>query len=286
MQYALPLTYFHIVFTLPHSLNTLFRKEFKAYADALFHAASKAVLTLCKDKKFLGAVPAVTAVLHTWSQTLQFHPHLHLIVSAGGIATDGARAVSSPSNTFFLPVKVLSRVFRGIFLKQVKKSFPLDPAFLSSLHQTDFIVFLKAPFDSPANIVKYLARYTHRVAITDARILSFQPDTGMVSFSYKDNKDGGKQKVMTLPGLEFMRRFFLHVLPKGFMKIRHYGLLSNRHKKKRVTLCIRLLNRPIPRAFPRLKREAYALICPRCGAAMTEPRKVSALFLANHPLLC
>jgi len=285
MQYALPLDYFHIVFTLPDSLNSLFLTYFKVCADALFHAASKAILTLCKDKKYLNGVPAVTAVLHTWGQTVQFHPHLHVIVSSGGLSLDGKRAVSSPSDSFFLPVKVLSRVFRGIFLRRLKKLLSLEDAFCSSLYNTDFFLYLKAPFDSPSNIVKYLARYTHRVAITDARILSFDQATGLVSFSFKDNKDGGKQKVMTLHGLEFMRRFFLHVLPKGFVKIRHSGLLANHNKKSRIAQCIRLLGRVVPR-FLSLFKKIDRTICPLCGAAMSESRKVSALFLSYQQLLC
>lgn len=163
------------------------------------------------------------------------------MIPAGGLSLDNRQFIMS-SNKFFLPVKVLSSVFRGIFVKYLKQSFSLQEDFIKSLYDKPFVINIEKPFDSPSNVIKYLAHYTHKVAISDSRIQSFDKDTGMVTFFYKDNRDGGKQKSMTLHGLEFMRRFFMHVLPSRFVKIRHYGFLSNHNKFQRLNLCRKLLN--------------------------------------------
>jgi len=265
MSNSLPVKYFHIVFTLPDSLNTLLLANQKTCYTMLFKAASEAVLSLSASKKFLGFTPGFTAVLHTWGQTLQYHPHLHVIIPAGGLSPDGHRFILS-SDKFFLPVKVLSSVFRGIFVKYLKRQFSLSQGFIRSLYEKPFVINIKRPFDSPSNVIKYLARYTHKVAISDSRIESFDRDTGMVTFSYKDNRDGGRQKSMTLHGLEFMRRFFLHVLPVRFMKIRHYGLLGNHNKLSRLNLCRKLLH--TPQRIPAGPVKSVERKCKICGSIL------------------
>lgn len=243
MSDSLPVKYFHIVFTIPDSLNSLFLKNQKECYSILFQSASEAILSLSASKKFLGFTPGFTAVLHTWGQTLQYHPHLHVMIPAGGLSSDN-RSFLLSSDKFFLPVKVLSSVFRGIFVKCLKRQFSPSDGFIRGLYDKPFVIHIEKPFDSPSNVIKYLARYTHKVAISDSRIESFDRDTGMVTFSYRDNRDGGKQKSMTLHGLEFMRRFFMHVLPSRFMKIRHYGFLGNHNRLSKLELCRKLLHAP------------------------------------------
>ena len=193
MSDSLPVKYFHIVFTIPESLNSLFLKNQKECYSILFQSASEAILSLSASKKFLGFTPGFTAVLHTWGQTLQYHPHLHVMIPAGGLSSDN-RSFLLSSGSFFLPVKVLSSVFRGILVKYLKQMFTLSEGFIKVLYDKPFVINIQKPFDSPSNVIKYLARYTHKVAISDSRIESFNKDTGMVTFSYKDNRDGGKQK--------------------------------------------------------------------------------------------
>lgn len=265
MANSLPIKYFHIVFTLPDSLNTLFLGNQKDCYSILFKSASEAILSLSASKKFLGFKPGFTAVLHTWGQAMQYHPHLHIIIPAGGLSPDNRRFLLS-SNKFFLPVKVLSSVFRGIFVKYLKQSFSLQEDFIKSLYDKPFVINIEKPFDSPSNVIKYLARYTHKVAISDSRIQSFDKDTGMVTFSYKDNHDGGKQKSMNLHGLEFMRRFFMHVLPVRFIKIRHYGFLGNHSKFQRLNLCRKLLH--IPKKSPPHFIKLTEKKCKICGGIL------------------
>ena len=265
MESSLPVKYFHIVFTLPDSLNSLFLRNQKECYSILFQSASEAILELSASKKFLGFNPGFTAVLHTWGQTLQYHPHLHIMIPAGGLSPDNRRFLCS-SGSFFLPVKVLSSVFRGIFVKYLKQQFSLSEDFIRSLYEKPFVINIEKPFDSPSNVIKYLARYTHKVAISDSRIESFEQDTGMVTFYYKDNRDGGKQKSMTLHGLEFMRRFFLHVLPARFMKIRHYGFLGNHNKLSRLNLCRRFLH--APQRIPESPAKSADRRCKVCGSIL------------------
>lgn len=269
MDNALPVNYYHVVFTLPDSLNSTFLANKEAVADCLFSAASQALLKLCKDTKFLGATPAITAVLHTWGQTLHLHPHLHLIVSAGGLAN--GRFVMPKNKRFLVPIKPLSLIYRGIFLKLLTAKLSLEKELIDTLYQTNFSINIKDPFDSPANIVKYLARYAYRIAISDSRIVDYNKTAETVSFSYKDNKDGGKRKVMTLNVLEFMRRFFLHVLPKGYMKIRYYGLMACRHRKAHILqakLLLALLGYISSVSF---LKSAQPNVCPKCGGNLGYP---------------
>jgi Putative transposase/Transposase zinc-binding domain len=278
----LPVPYFHLVFTLPDVLDPIALANPRAVYDLLLRSAAEAVLELAADPKLLGARTGVLAVLHTWGQNLQFHPHVHCVVPGGGLSPDGTRWVASPSD-FFLPVRVLSRVFRGKFLAGLRAAFNIgelrfeadqfDRA-LSVATRTDWVVYAKPPFGGPEQVLKYLARYTHRVAISNARLLDFED--GMVRFRYKDYAHGNRKRVMTLTALEFVRRLLLHVLPTGFQRIRHYGILANRHRQAKLALCRQLLGSGTATEpeFVEEERPSWespssitpTRVCPVCGA--------------------
>ena len=231
----------------PNALDPIALANPRVVYDLLLRSAAETLLEVAADPKLLGAQTGVLAVLHTWGQNLQFHPHVHCVVPGGGLSPDGTRWVASASN-FFLPVRVLSRVFRGKFLAGLRAAFAKgDLRFaadqfeqvLSAVVRTDWVVYAKPPFGGPEAVLRYLARYTHRVAISNARLLDFED--GMVRFRYKDYAHGNRKRVMTLTALEFVRRLLLHVLPTGFMRIRHYGILANRHRHEKLALCRRLL---------------------------------------------
>ena len=248
----LPVPYFHIVFTVPEELNPLALADPKGIYDLLFDSASKTLLEIAADPKHLGAKVGVLAVLHTWSQTLLLHPHLHCIVPAGGLSLDRQTWIASRED-FFLPIQVLARLFRGKFLAGVKEAWKAgrlilpealrDPfAFLNlldRLYGKAWVVYSKPPFGSPEQVLAYLARYTHRVAISNQRLLRLEGDR--VTFTYKDYSQGGRVREMTLSAEEFIRRFLLHVLPEGFVRIRYYGLLANRHRANNLARCRELL---------------------------------------------
>jgi len=274
MDSVLPVKYFHIVFTLPDTLNAFIRNYPKESYNTLFKAASSSLLKLCEDPKFLGAAPGFTAVLHTWGQTMQFHPHLHVIITAGGLSLDGSRFIDKSESGYLFPVKVLSKLFRGLFLDALAKAAPLSCDLKSSLYKTEFFFYLKDPVDRADNVVKYLARYANRVCISDGRILCYDKEANTVSFSYKDNKNGGKTKMMTLDAIEFMRRFFLHVLPKRFLKIRHFGILNNRGKFDRIKLCRRLLNSADACVLRKIS-QTFQMICKKCRRRLSEPKHLS-----------
>ena len=226
--------YFHVVFTLPHELNAIIYQNQKVSYNLLFKAVSETLQELSLDKKFLGANIGHTAVLHTWGQNLSFHPHIHCIVPAGGLTKDLQWQPSK--HEFFLPVRVLSRKFRGKFLALLKRQVPnVDQDVLNTCYNKEWVVYCKAPFKTANCVVEYLGRYTHRVAISNNRILKLQD--GNVSFKWRDYADSSKWKIMTLSASEFIRRFLMHVLPSGFMKIRHYGFLSSRGKQVKLKLC-------------------------------------------------
>jgi hypothetical protein len=269
MESSLPVKYFHIVFTLPDILNPYIRQHPKPAYNALFEAASSALLKLSADRKFLGATPGFTAVLHTWGQTMQFHPHLHVIITAGGLTKDGTRFIDKSDAGYLLPVKVLSRLFRGIFIDVLNKKVTLPKNIRHSLYQTEFFCYMKEPMSCTGTVVKYLARYANRVCISDSRITEYNKRNNTVTFSYKDNKDEGKRKSMTLCAIEFIRRFLLHVLPKRFMKIRHYGILRNRGKFERIKHIRRLLNpcKTSPLLLPNAC--SFQAVCKKCGSALT-----------------
>lgn len=231
----LPVPYFHVVFTLPQQLNTLCLSHPQQLYSILFQASRQTVMQLGLDPKHLGAKPGMITVLHTWGQQLWLHPHVHCIIPGGGITKAGYWRFTKSNGKFLFPIKVMSAVFRGKFIRMLKKfctdekiSLPVE--FINSLYQNKWVVYAKQPFAGPKQVIGYLGRYTHRIAISNHRIKSIAD--GKVNFSYKDYRQGGVQKVMTLDAGEFLRRFCLHILPPGFMKIRHYGMLANRAKSK------------------------------------------------------
>lgn len=241
--------YFHVVFTVPAQLNLVFYQNQRAMYGLLFRAATETLMDLCADEKYLGATPGVTAVLHTWGQNLCYHPHLHCVVTGGGLTKLGHWRCSRKK--FLLPIKVLTKKFRGKFLallQCLKLNFFGEHRYLASpaafnellqkLYAADWVAYCKPPFGSAQQVIGYLGRYTHRVAISNNRIVSCE--NGKVSFRYRDYADGNKNKVMTLRADEFIRRFLLHVLPRGFRKIRHFGLFASRDKTQRIKLCKRL----------------------------------------------
>jgi len=243
--------YFHVVFTIPDTLNPVAYQNQEVVYKILFKAAAETLAELSSDKKYLGAQIGITEVLHTWGQNLMFHPHVHCIVPGGGLDSCG-RWINSREK-FFIPVKVLSRKFRGKFLyylKQAKLEFYDSISYLhdrtmfdnlvSSLRQKEWVVYCKPPFKNAGCVVEYLGRYTHRVAISNNRILKLED--GIVTFKWRDYRDGNKQKYMDLTVDEFIRRFLMHILPDGFTKIRHYGLLSPVNKATKLKLCKKLTN--------------------------------------------
>lgn len=272
----LPVGYFHVVFTLPHELNSHLLHNQKLLYSLLLQASGHTLTELARDPKYLGAAIGLTSILHTWGRNLSFHPHVHAIVPGGGLSLDGLRFVCSRKK-FFLPVKVVSNKFRGKFLYFLKQAYtdgklnffyeastlasPSNFAsFLDILYAKKWVVFCKKPFKSPEHVVRYLGRYTHRVAISNSRIVSF--DGKSVSFSWKDYKDKGKTKLMTVSTVEFARRFLLHVLPDGFVKIRHYGLLASRNIGTKLLRCRWLAKGKLPVFSTRSK----VRFCPCCAS--------------------
>ena len=280
----LNIQYFHVVFTVPAELDSLFLSNQEKLYRLLFSCAAETLTQLAWDKKYLGAQIGCIEVLHTWGQNLHFHPHIHCIVPGGGLNKIG-QWVSSRKK-FFIPVKVLSRMFRGKFLAALKtmdldfcgsaKQYEDPRDFLNLIdrcYNKEWVVYCKPPFRDSSGVIHYLGRYTHRVAISNNRILNVR--NGQVTFKWRDYADSRKEKIMTLSAMEFIRRFLLHILPKGFMKIRHYGLLGNRNKTKKLILCKRLTNTPIR---PKEKLPAPQLLqklighdittCPVCGTLL------------------
>lgn len=243
--------YFHVVFTIPDLLNQIAYQNQKIIYDILFKAAAETLSELAVDKKYLGAQIGFTAILHTWGQNMMHHPHLHCVVPGGGLNSCG-KWVNSRKQ-FFIPVKVLSRKFRGKFLcylKQAKLALHGSISYLqnhckfhnwiSSLYQKEWIIYCKPPFNNAGCVIEYLGRYTHRVAISNHRIIKLED--GLVTFKWRDYKDNNKQKEMNVTTDEFIRRFLLHVLPPRFTRIRHYGFISSRNKGTKLKLCKKLTN--------------------------------------------
>ena len=283
----LPVPYFHTVFTVPHELNPFFLANPKLMYTILFKTASETLSKLALDPKFLGAQVGVTMVLHTWGQNLSFHPHIHCIVPGGGLSPSGCSFVYSKKK-FFIPVRVLSKVFRGKFLSLLKKAYehqqipfseeslPCEeerstfPALIDSLYGKEWVVYCKKPFKTPHHVVQYLSRYTHKTAIYNNRLVSMDEET--VTFHYRDYKDGSRVKLMKLNAMEFMRRFMLHVLPSGFQRIRYYGFLSNCNRKTKLRQCLRLTDTPFtPKVKLTAKEHIMKItgvdisVCPSCG---------------------
>lgn len=259
--------YFHVVFTVPSELKPiLLYRPWELYS-LLFQASSETVLELCADNKYLGAKPGMTGVLHTWGQNLLFHPHVHMIVTGGGLTADNKWRESKKK--FFLPIRVLSSKFRGKLLSLLKEKMPdTDKTVLEACYTHKWVVYCKPPFASAEKVISYLGRYTHRVAISNNRMMAMQD--GKVTFRWRDYADGNRMKNMTVTADEFIRRFLLHILPAGFRKIRHYGIFAFRNKSARMALCRRLTHTPKPApTLPLLDRLRRILghdfnLCPCC----------------------
>ena len=286
----LPVAYFHVVFTLPAAIADIAYQNKAAIYDILFTAAAETMIAIAADPKHLGARIGITAVLHTWGSAMTHHPHLHMIVPGGGITADGSRWVSCRPN-FVLPVKVLSRLFRGLFLAKLRSAHQagrlrffggyahLDDArafktYLAPLRNIEWVIYAKKPFGGPQAVLAYLSRYTHRVAISNRRLMS--TDEKGVTFKYKDYRIEGpdRYKTMTLATDEFIRRFLIHVLPKGFHRIRHYGLLGNTNRAANIEHARKLLvmpSRPKQPDIPKAAIDEPRVLprpCPCCGGRM------------------
>ena len=287
----LPAPYFHVVFTLPAPVAEIaFQNKAAVYA-ILFRAAAETLQTIAADPAHLGAEVGVIAVLHTWGQNLHHHPHVHCVVPGGGPSLDGTRWVACRPG-FFLPVRVLSRLFRRLFLEKLMTAFSTgrlnffgDLAGLNrpdsfarrlrKLRRVEWVVYAKAPFGGPAQVLNYLGRYTHRVAIANSRLVNVTDHD--VAFRWRDYRQHGKAKIMTLKAHEFIRRFLLHALPDGFHRIRHYGFLANGHRGRKLALCRKLPATTPPEAEPvvdaapstedPIPSDWYSS-CPCCGGAM------------------
>jgi len=274
----LPVPYFHVVFTLPQQIGGLALQNAREIYRILFRAVSETLLTIAADPRRLGAAIGFLAVLHTWGQNLHLHPHVHCVVPGGGISPDGVHWIACKKKLFFLPVKVLSSRFRRLFLIYLREAFQkgrlkfqgdmaglTQPAAFESVCQQagkiKWVVFVKPPFGGPEQVLKYLARYTHRVAISNRRLVSMED--GRVSFEYKDYADGNQTKTMTLVATEFIRRFLLHILPNGFVRIRQFGFLANRARGKKLALCRALLG-AAPLDNRKKVEEQDVKRCPAC----------------------
>jgi hypothetical protein len=276
----LPVPYFHVVFTLPHKLNTLIRANPKALYNLLFRSVADTLVEVARNPKRLGADIGFLAILHTWTQTLVFHPHLHCVIPAGGLAPDHSGWIPGPER-FFAPRRVLRTLFRGKFVDGLrslvtsdgfrfppKLEFLSDPkrfrAWVRGLHVHQWIVYPKATFGNPEQVLRYLGRYTHRVAISNHRLVSF--DGHNVQFRWRDRRAGNVQRIMELSADEFTRRFLLHVLGKGFVRIRHFGFMANHCRKASLVLCQQLLNYLPSVSNGSSPATSNGWTCPDCGA--------------------
>lgn len=304
----LPVTYYHVVFTLPEEMAAIALQNQRVVYDLLFQATAETLRRIAADPRHLGAELGFLAVLHTWGQNLCHHPHLHCVVPGGGLSRDGRHWVACRAG-FFLPVKVLSRLFRRLFFTALAQAWErgalafhgrlrhlaearLFQEALTEVRKKEWVVYAKRPFGGPAQVLDYLGRYTHRVAISNHRLLKLAE--GQVSFRWRDYRHGNQEKVMTLAAREFIRRFLLHVLPRGFQRLRHYGFLSNRCRVEKLACCRELLGVGRLRAAAPVAQddqEPEATVtdaslgqCPACGAgrlrrvAVLAPETVAAQF--------
>jgi hypothetical protein len=283
----LPVEYFHVVFTVPEQIAAIAFYNKETVYQILFRTVAATLLTIARDPQHLGADIGFFAVLHTWGQNLHLHPHLHCVVPGGGLSPDGEWKACLPG--FFLPVRVLSRLFRRLFLEALEKAYAagelqffsnLEPLrepsaftqYLAPVRQTEWVVYAKPPFGGPPQVIEYLGRYTHRVAISNQRLVALQD--GQVSFRWKDYRHPEQPKLMTVSAEEFIRRFLQHALPPGFQRIRYFGLLANCHRAGKLQLCRQQLAAPTVDLLPVPQdyRDFYAALtgknlrlCPECG---------------------
>jgi len=288
----LDVPYFHVVFTMPMEIEVIAFQNQTVVYDILFRAASETLQTIAADPQHLGAEIGFLGVLHTWGQNLLHHPHIHFLVPAGGIAPDGKYWIACRPG-FFLPVRVLSHMFRGKFLHYLQKAFSAGELNFFSAHRhlqepvafrrylapvwnTEWVVYAKRPFAGPAQVLDYIGRYTHRVAISNNRLVSMDEDK--VRFRWKDYRDGNRQKIMTLDANEFIRRFLIHALPDGFHRIRYFGFLGNCHRARKLECCRQLIGMAspdLPTEQPTDYRDRYEVLtghslraCPHCHAGI------------------
>jgi len=299
----LPTRYVHAVFTLPRELAPLALQNKRLIYHLLFHSSAETLLEIARDPRHLGAEIGFFSVLHSWNQRLQFHPHIHCVVAAGGLAPDHASWISA-RRSFFLPIGVLSRVFRGKFVAGLRSAFyrgelqfhgsllPLaEPrafsAWLRVLFRHDWVVYSKRPFGGPEQVLRYLGAYTHRVAISNSRLVALTEHN--VIFRWRDSAHGNKKRLMPLDVDQFLRRFLLHVLPPGFVRIRNFGFLANRNRATLLPLCRRLLGgseeKTVPATEPSPEKVHSLWNCPLCGATMHVVERLSAaqLMLRSPP---
>ena len=290
----LPVEYFHVVFTVPEAVARIAFYNPETVYGILFSATAETLLTIARDPKHLGAEIGFFAVLHTWGQNLLHHPHLHCVVPGGGLGPGHQRWIRCRPG-FFLPVRVLSRLFRRLFLEALEAAFAggklrffgeLEAlqnaaefaAYLTPLREIEWVVYAKPPFGGPAQVLAYLGRYTHRVAISNQRLLAIED--GNVTFQWKDYRHEGREKsrMMTLEAEEFIRRFLMHTLPARFQRIRHFGFLANRHRRRKLELCRQLLTSPVAELLPTpaqckdlcrvLDSPPVPVACPKCGVGV------------------
>ena len=307
----LEVPYCHVVFTLPAPLSPLALQNPQVVYTLLLQTVAETLQTIARDPKHLGAEIGFLGVLHTWGQTLHHHPHIHCLVPAGGLAVDGTTWVPCPKR-FFLPVRVLSRLFRRLFLTALRQTAVQErlrmqgqcqrwhtPSawrqFLTTMQQTEWVVYAKPPLTGPHQVLQYLARYTHRGAITNRRLLACA--NGQVTFRWKDYQRGNRQRTMTLDAVEFLRRFLLHVLPRGFKRIRHYGFFANGVRTVKVPLCRRVLGQvpvrppehPAPPEMAASRLPPRAEVCPACHIGRMHRRDTwfppRPALAGRHPLL-
>ena len=295
----LPISYFHVVFTLPEELRPLALRNQKVIYNLLFKAVSETLTELARDSKHLGTEIGFMAILHTWSQTLIDHPHLHCLVTGGGLSLDGKRWISSKKD-FFIPVQVLSSLFRGKFLDGLQKRYEAGELkfpgqieelretsgfkrFLTNLYHQQWVVYCKPPLKHPGKVMDYLGRYIHRVALSNDRLVKLEGNH--VTFRWRDSADDNKIKLLTLEALEFIRRFLLHVLPNQFVKIRYYGILSHRSRKTKLSRCKKLLGVAAGEDTEEIPKETWQdlltritgidpTICPHCGKGRMIQREI------------
>lgn len=294
-SYLLDCPYFHIVTTVPSELNILFLYNSKNLYNLLFKSTCDSILELCNDPKWLGAKVGITSILHTWGQTLEFHPHIHSIVTGGGIKNNKWITVDKD---YLIKVQVLSSMFKKKFLSGLKslhndiifpdelkylKDFKKFNNFLRPLYNKDWVTYIEPPKGKPENVIEYIGRYSFKIAISNERIKNIKD--GMITFEYKDYKDNSNIKEMTLTRDEFIRRFLMHVLPKGFTKIKHYGLLSNRGKKSLIKLCRILIGQKIFNDFTTTNsRTLHKFKCEKCGSEEFEYEYIYDIH--KHKRLC
>jgi len=301
----LPTRYLHVVFTLPHELAPLALQNKKILYHLLLQTSAQTLLEVARDPKHLGAEIGFFSVLHTWNQKIELHPHVHCVVPAGGLSLDHTHWIRSPQN-YFLPKPVLQKVFRGKFVDALQQAFhnhqlrfqgDLKPlaqpkafaAWLRPLYRQDWVVYLKRPFGGPHYVLQYLGRYTHRVAISNHRLVSFTD--GQVTFRWRDSAHQNEQKFLPLSLDEFLRRFLLHLLPKGFVRIRNFGFLANRNRATLLPLCFQLLGAvappPTEPEASRVQPASPLWLCPQCGGPMAVLERLTAaeLQLRSPPLV-